>query len=79
MASESEKVIKERGQYRRVSAQRQEKSGRILKKVEVYWGGAPHSQLYESRASLTTLADREMVVPPGAAPGHGAHLAHKGV
>ena len=27
--------------------------------MEVYWGGAPHSQLYESRASLTTLVDRE--------------------
>ena len=27
-------------------------------KVEVYWGGAPHSQLYENRASLTTLVDQ---------------------
>lgn len=45
--------------------------------MEVHWGGAPHSQLYESRASLTTLVDRKLVVPLGAAPRHGAHLARQ--
>ncbi len=42
-------------------------------KLEVRRGGAPRSQLYESRASLTTLADRKWKSREDSNPRH-AHI-----
>lgn len=40
----------------------------VGRKMEVCRGNAPRSQLYESRASLTTLADLKVVSVEGFAP-----------
>ena len=64
-------MIKERGQYRRITERRQEESEGVVKKVEVCRGCAPRSVEYQSTPSMSRGDDQMTVASVTVPVNHG--------